>query len=112
MILGGATSSPADSQFRTIFFRIVAAKKAKLALTIMRCDPNANSVINCPSIARSNVIFPLVVAIHERDYSMTAVLLAYGARLQLLEEDITKAIATRFVTYRSLVICNLTNALL
>ena len=112
LILGGATSSPADAQFRTIFFRIVAAKKAKLASTIMRCDPNANAVINSPYIAWSNVIFPLVVAIHERDYSMTATLLAYGARLQLLEEDITKVIATRFVTYGSRAICNLTNALL
>ena len=111
LILGGATSSPADAQFRTIFFRIVAAKKAKLASTIMRCDPNANAVINFPCVAGSNVIFPLVVAIHERDYSMTAVLLAYGARLQLLEEDITKAIATRFVTYSSRVISNLTNVL-
>ncbi|KAF8350967.1 hypothetical protein F5887DRAFT_912879 [Amanita rubescens] len=38
---------------------------------------------------------PLVAAIQERDYSMTAALLAYGARLEPLEEDITKAIATR-----------------
>ena len=97
LILGGATSSPADAQFRTIFYRIVAAKKVKLASTIMKCDPNANAVINSPSIAWSNVIFPLVVAIHERDYSMTATLLAYGARLELLEEDITKTLATRFV---------------
>ncbi|KAF8335572.1 ankyrin repeat protein [Amanita rubescens] len=95
LILGGATSSPADGQFRTIFYRVVAAKKAKLASTIMRCDPNANVVINFPCIAWSKVIFPLVVAIHERDYSMTAALLAYGARLEPLEEDITKAIATR-----------------
>jgi ankyrin repeat protein len=97
LILGGATSSPADGQFRTIFYRIVASKKVKLASTIMRCDPNANAVIKSPCIAWSNVIFPLLVAIHERDYSMTAALLAYGARLEPVEEDITKAIATRFV---------------
>ena len=112
LILGGATSSPADAQFRTIFFRIVAAKKAKLALTIMRCDPNANAVINFPCVAGSNVIFPLVVAIHERDYSMTAALLAYGARIEPLEEDITKAIATRFVRCSSWILYILTNSLL
>ncbi|KAF8349125.1 ankyrin repeat protein [Amanita rubescens] len=95
LILGGATSSPADGQFRTIFYRIVAAKKVKLASTIMRCDPNINAVINSPRIVWGNVIIPLVLAIHERDYAMTAALLAYGARLEPLEEDITKAIATR-----------------
>lgn len=93
--LAGATSSPADSQFRTIFYRIVASKKVKLASTIMRCDPNANAVINFPCINQSVVTFPLVLAIHERDYSMIAALLAYGARLQPLEEDITRAISTR-----------------
>jgi len=101
LILGGATSSPADDQFRTIFYRIVAAKKVKLASTIMRCDPNTNAVINSPRIVWVNVIFPLVLAIQERDYSMTAALLAYGARLEPLEEDIAKAIATRFVTCSS-----------
>jgi ankyrin repeat protein len=112
LILGGATSSPADGQFRTIFYRIVAAKKVKLASTIMRCDPNTNTVINSPRIVWANVIFPLVLAIHERDYSMTAALLAYGARLEPLEEDITKAIATRFVTCSSRIRYNLINALL
>jgi hypothetical protein len=100
LILGGATSSPADSQFRTIFYRIVASKKVKLASTIMRCDPNANAVINFPYFSWYEVTFPVVVAIYERDYSMTAVLLAYGAKLQPLEEDITRAVATRFVTQR------------
>ena len=97
LILAGATSSPADSQFRTIFYRIVASKKVKLASTIMRCDPNANEVINFPCIHRSVITFPLVLAIHERDYSMIAALLAYGARLQPLEKDITRAISTRLV---------------
>jgi hypothetical protein len=97
LILAGATSSPADSKFRTIFYRIVASKKAKLASTIMRCDPNANAVINFPCIDQSVITFPLVLAIHERDYSMIAALLAYGARLQPREEDITRAISTRFV---------------
>ena len=98
LILGGATSSPADSQFRTIFYRIVASKKVKLASTIMRCDPNANAVINFPYLSWYEVTFPVIVAIHEGDYSMTAALLAYGAKLQPVEEDITRAVATRFVT--------------
>ncbi|KAF8655474.1 hypothetical protein AX14_008142 [Amanita brunnescens Koide BX004] len=98
LILSGATSSPADSQFRTIFYRIVASKKVKLASTILRCDPNANAVINFPCIDQSGITFPLVLAIHNRDYSMIATLLAYGARLQPLEEDITRAISTRPAT--------------
>ncbi len=100
LILGGATSSPADSQFRTIFYRVVASKKVKLASTIMRCDPNAKAVINFPYFSWYEVTFPVVVAIQEGDYSMMAVLLAYGAKLQPLEEDITRAVATRFVTQR------------
>ena len=99
LILAGATSSPADTQFRTIFYRIVAAKKVKLASTILRFDPNASAVVNFPSISWSDVTFPVVLAIHMRDYAMTATLLTYGAKLQLLEEDITRAAATRLVVW-------------
>ena len=99
LILAGATSSPADSKFHTIFYRIVDAKKVKLASTILRFDPNANAVVNFPTINWSDIIFPVVLAIHMGDYSMTAVLLTYGARLQPLEEDITRATATRLVEW-------------
>ena len=99
LILAGATSSPADTQFRTIFYRIVVAKKVKLASTILRFDPNASAVVNFPSISWSDVTFPVVLAIHMRDYAMTATLLTYGAKLQLLEEDITRAAATRLVVW-------------
>ena len=99
LILTGATSSPADAQFRTIFYRVVVAKKVKLASTILRFDPNANAVVNFPSINWSDITSPVVLAIHMRDYSMTAALLTYGAKLQLLEEDITRAVATRLVAW-------------
>jgi ankyrin repeat protein len=99
LILAGATSSPADTQFRTIFYRIVVAKKVKLASTILRFDPNASAVVNFPSINWSDITFPVVLAIHMRDYAMTATLLTYGAKLQLLEEDITRAAATRLVVW-------------
>ena len=98
LILAGATSSPADDRFRTIFYRIISSKKVKLASTIMRLDPNASAVVNFPSINWCDITFPVVLSIHEGDYSMTAALLAYGAKLQPLEEDITRAAATRFVT--------------
>ncbi|PFH47157.1 hypothetical protein AMATHDRAFT_68340 [Amanita thiersii Skay4041] len=95
LILAGASSSPADTDFRTIFLRLIASKKAKLVSTILRCDPNASAVINFPMIKWTKVTFPLMIAIHERQYSMVATLLAYGARLVPLEEDVTRAVATR-----------------
>ena len=99
LILAGATSSPADAQFRTIFYRIVSSKKVKLATTIMRFDPNASAVVNFPRIVWCEITSPIVLSIHEGNYSMTAALFSYGAKLQPLEEDITRAAATRFVTF-------------
>ncbi|KAK2459398.1 hypothetical protein APHAL10511_008585 [Amanita phalloides] len=95
LILAGATSSPADAKLRTIFYIVVASKKVKLASTIMKCDPNLNAVLDFPSVSWYNVVFPIVLAINERQYAMVAALLTYGAKLDLVEEDITKATASR-----------------
>ncbi|KIL59500.1 hypothetical protein M378DRAFT_200085 [Amanita muscaria Koide BX008] len=94
LILAGATSSPANSSFITVFWRIVTTGRAKLVSTILRCDPNANAVINFPSIEWS-VVLPIVLAIRARKYALVAVLLAYGAKLTIEEDDIARVLRTR-----------------
>ena len=96
LILAGATSSPADIGFNTVFWRIVASEKTKIVSTILRCDPNASSVINFPSIQWNCVVLPLILAIRSRKYALVATLLAHGAKLTIQEEDITKALQSRY----------------
>ncbi|KAH6890099.1 ankyrin repeat protein [Coprinopsis sp. MPI-PUGE-AT-0042] len=91
LIAKGATSSTADSSILTIFHRFIAAKKTKLAALILKSDPNASLVLNLPAIRYSDVNFPVVTAIANKDYSTLAVLLAHGAKLDLSAEDITRA---------------------
>ncbi|PFH47159.1 hypothetical protein AMATHDRAFT_7033 [Amanita thiersii Skay4041] len=95
LILAGASSSAVDNKYCTVFVRIVASRKVQLVLTVLRCDPNANAVVNFPVFQGIEVMFPLMMAIHERQYSMVVALLAYGARVVPLEDDITKAVAIR-----------------
>ncbi|KAM6501508.1 ankyrin repeat protein [Amanita muscaria] len=94
LILAGATSSLADSSFITVFLRIVTTGRAKLVSTILRCDPNANAVVNFPSSQRS-VVLPIILAIRARNYALVAVLLAYGAKLTIEEDDIARVLRTR-----------------
>ncbi|KAG5637903.1 hypothetical protein H0H81_002731 [Sphagnurus paluster] len=92
LVAAGASTSTADENMCTIFHQAVIADKVKLVSTILKCDPNANSVLNFPAFGWNSSIFPLVRAIELRHYSMVATLVAFGAKLIFTEEDVTRAI--------------------
>ena len=79
------------------FHDIVASGQHKLAATVLRCDPNAHVVVNSPAIRWNDVTFPLVTAVQNVDYAMVALLIAYGVRTTLSEEDITRVVESRWV---------------
>jgi hypothetical protein len=86
------TSSTANTNMVTILHAAVSSGRTKLVETILRCDKNASSVINFPSIEWNAIIFPVVTAIHKKHYGMLGMMLAHGAKLNLDEEDITRAL--------------------
>ncbi|PCH39851.1 ankyrin [Wolfiporia cocos MD-104 SS10] len=95
LFAAGAVSSQADDELFTIFHRIVCAGKSDLAHTFLHHDSNAKAVVNIPFMHHWNpVIYPVVSAIAKKSYSMVALLLAYGAKLVITEEDYTRVLAT------------------
>lgn len=95
LIKAGASSAVADEQLYTIFHDIVASGKIKLAACVLKCDPNAKQAINSPAIRHNDVVFPIVTAVQRLDYAMIALLVAYGAKLDLSEEDINRAVEAK-----------------
>jgi ankyrin repeat protein len=86
------TSSTANQSMVTILHAAVSSGRTKLVETILRCDKNASSVINFPSMEWNAVVFPVVTAIHKKHYAILGTMLAHGAKLNLDEEDITRAL--------------------
>ena len=86
------TSSTANQNMVTILHAAVSSGRTKLVETILRCDKNASSVIDFPSIEWNAVTFPVVTAIHRKHYAILGMMLAHGAKLSLDEEDITRAL--------------------
>jgi len=86
------TSTTADQNMVTILHAAVSSGRTKLVETILRCDKNTSSVINFPAIQWNNVVFPVVTAIHKKHYAILGAMLAHGAKLNLDEEDITRAL--------------------
>jgi len=86
------TSSTANQNMVTILHAAVSSGRTKLVETILRCDKNASSVINFPSMEWGAVVFPVVTAIHKKHYAILGTMLAHGAKLNLDEEDITRAL--------------------
>ena len=99
LLQAGASSSTADESMRTIFHMAVNAGKAKLVSTILKCDPNASSVVNFPAIKWNDVIFPLASAVKLGSYSIIAILLAHGAKVEFEEEDVTRAREAAYVPF-------------
>ncbi|THU93789.1 ankyrin [Dendrothele bispora CBS 962.96] len=97
LVQAGAISSAADRQMQTILHTLIAGEKPKLVETLLKMDPKATAVINLPHIPdhRHNLspyIFPIVSALTRANYSMVAILLAYGAKLKFDSEDVARAI--------------------
>lgn len=99
LLRAGASSSTADEHMRTIFHMAVNAGKVKLVSTILKCDPNASSVVNFPAIKWNDVIFPLASAVKLGSYSIIAILLAHGAKVEFEEEDVTRAREAVYVPF-------------
>jgi ankyrin repeat protein len=92
LILAGASTSTADDKMRTIFHRALVEDKLQLVSTILRCDPNAQLVLNFPSFSWHAAHFPIFSVIEHSKYAMLALILAHGAKVKFSEEDITKAL--------------------
>ncbi|GLB33192.1 putative ankyrin repeats (3 copies) containing protein [Lyophyllum shimeji] len=92
LVSAGASTSTADDHMRTIFHRAVVADKIKLVSTILKCDPNAATILNFPAFKWNSVTFPIVSAIERRHYSMLATLLALGAKLVFTADDVNRAL--------------------
>ncbi|PCH39932.1 ankyrin [Wolfiporia cocos MD-104 SS10] len=89
-----AMSSQASDDLFTIFHRVICAGKPDLVHTFLRHDPNAKAVVNIPCASRWNLaVYPIVSAIAQRSYSIVAMLLAYGAKLVVNEEDFRRAVS-------------------
>lgn len=99
LLRAGASSSVVDKHMCTILHMAVNARKVKLASHLLKCDPNANSVVNFPALKGNDVIFPLASALSFGSYSAVAILLAHGAKVNFEEGDITKAREAAYVPF-------------
>lgn len=97
LLKAGATSTTADEQIRTIFHIFVSVGRTRLVDSILRHDQNISTVINLPYLLNRTVMFPVVTAVEKRNYATLVLLLAHGARLELQEADVTKALDVAYV---------------
>ncbi|KAL0948908.1 hypothetical protein HGRIS_009017 [Hohenbuehelia grisea] len=90
LLTAGATSSPADTEFHTLFMRAVEMNHVRLVETLLRHDKNTKQVIDFPWMPYGAIVFPVVSALCRGNYGMVAVLLAHGAKLTFTEEEVGK----------------------
>ncbi|TFY76764.1 hypothetical protein EWM64_g7248 [Hericium alpestre] len=90
LIAAGASSSTADDSLMTVFHRFVCSGKTKLLTSLLRYDPNAKIAIDYPAMSNHILVYPIVSAITNGDYASLAVLIAYGAKLTITEEDVSR----------------------
>ncbi|KAH9034041.1 hypothetical protein EDB83DRAFT_1786796 [Lactarius deliciosus] len=91
LVAAQAISSTADDKLFTIFHRIVAARKTKIVASLLAHDPNAKKVLNSPAWYACGLVFPIVSTIMGGNYATLSVLLAHGAKLVYLPEDVSRA---------------------
>ena len=97
LLKAGATSSTADERMRTILHFAVSYGHMKVVETILRCDPNAKAALDFPQIQYQTVMFPLATAVQKKNYSILALLLAYGVKVKSDEADVTRAMESLYV---------------
>ena len=92
LVAAGASSSQADDDLFTIFHKVVCANRPELVEAFLRNDPTARVVIDSPFVTdRAQTTLPIVSAIVNHNPSIVAVLLAYGAKISVTEEDFSRA---------------------
>ena len=97
LVAAGATSSQADDDLFTIFHKVVCANRPELVEAFLRNDPTAKAVIGLPFMTRrAQMTLPIVSAIIKHNPSMVAVLLAYGAKISVGEEEFIRARELRY----------------
>ncbi|KAF7790774.1 hypothetical protein EIP86_001731 [Pleurotus ostreatoroseus] len=103
LLAAGAVSSEADQNLFTGFHRLLITAKSKLVATLLRTDPNAKAVLDVPWMDDHSAVFPIVSTILMSSYSMLAILLAYGAKLNITEDDFQRARDMRFPNNTSII---------
>lgn len=99
LLAAGAFSAEADDKLSTIFHRMICLSKVKLVATFLRCDPKAKAVLDVPYMAYYQpVVYPVVSAIRLGSYSLLAVLLAHGAKLNMTKDDFEKGRDLKYVS--------------
>jgi ankyrin repeat protein len=91
LIQAGASSSAADANALTLFHRAVCFGSIKMVKTLLQKDPNAAATVNFPYFPYGSVAAPLATAVAKGHYSILAILLAYGANLDVSSEDVQRA---------------------
>lgn len=92
LIRAGATSSTANNNMQTILHQVVLSGKAKLLSAILHHEPAAVSVLDFPSLSYNNFSFPLSAAVSKGHYAVLAVLLAFGAKVELDEAAAARSV--------------------
>ena len=91
LIAAQAISSTADDYLFTIFHRIVVAGKTKIVASLLEHDPNAKKILDGPAWYVNGLVFPVVSTIMAGDYATLSLLLAHGAKLSYMPEDVSRA---------------------
>lgn len=100
LIAAGAVTSEADDNLFTILHRSILAGRPKLLAAMLRSDPHAKTVMNIPWMDDwSNVLFPVSSAVHTGSYATLATLLAYGAKIDIAEDEFQRARDLKYVLW-------------
>ncbi|KAF8265342.1 ankyrin repeat-containing domain protein [Lactarius quietus] len=91
LIAAREISSMADNVLFIVFHRIVAAGKTKIAASLLEHDPDAKKVLNYPAWYCFWLVLPNVSIIEAGDYATLSPLLAHGAKISFLLEDISRS---------------------
>jgi ankyrin repeat protein len=97
LLTAGATSTATDEDMLSIFHRFVCSGRSALVSRLLRADPNSKAAINFPAVFEGAAVFPLVTSINNGSYSLVAILLAHGAKVNYTEEDLSLLRSVKFV---------------
>ncbi|EIW81880.1 ankyrin [Coniophora puteana RWD-64-598 SS2] len=94
LLEAGASSTAIDDQpnMLTVLHEHVMAGKLELIQTFLENDPNAKKALEFPSKVNYELLMsPLASAVQEGRYDIVILLLAWGAKLELSENDVARA---------------------
>ncbi|KZS99374.1 uncharacterized protein LAESUDRAFT_765616, partial [Laetiporus sulphureus 93-53] len=97
LFAAGAVSSEADEDLFTILHKIVCSGNTELVRAFFQYEPNAKAAVNTPAFGQfwNIAVYPIISAITQGSYSIFALLLAYGAKLNVTEEEFSRFMELR-----------------